>query len=136
METILHHPGFKIKVSVLLGVISLLMASPANAQITNPVLPTLGSGDPGGALATIIANLWKSGVIIGGILFILYFVWGAISWLTAGGDKARLEEARQKISNALIGLVILAASLAIIELLGGLLNIPFLETLSFTFPTP
>lgn len=105
---------------------------PAYARIEPPV-PNLGT-EPGEALTTVLANFWKGAVTIGAIMFVLYFVWGALRWMTAEGDKAKFEEGRQKITNALTGLVILAASVAIIELLGGLLNLPFLENLSFIFP--
>jgi ABC-type Mn2+/Zn2+ transport system permease subunit len=110
----------------------LASAQPAYA-ITNPVID-FGSGDYGEALATIIANLWKAAVIAGAIAFILYFLWGAFRWMTAESDKAKLESGREKITNALVGLILLVASVAIIQLLGTLLNIKFLKNLKFTFP--
>lgn len=111
---------------------------PAYARIINPVLPSiLGSGyNPGEALAYMIGAIWKSFVIIGSLSFILYFAWGGIRWLTAQGDKSKFEEGRNKIANGLIGLVILAASVAIIQFLGEVLDIQFLQTLLFEFPTP
>lgn len=92
------------------------------ADLTNPVLPpSLGSGDisRGG---TVIGNLVSA---IGGLFFIfaffltfLYLLTGGVSWLTSGGDKAKLENARDKITNALIGLVIVAAAYAVFALVG------------------
>ncbi len=114
----------------------LIITKPVYAGITNPVLPTFGSGDPGATLARLVANIWKSSVVLGAIMFIIYFVYGSLRWMTAEGDKTKFEEGRQKITNAFIGLVLLAASVALIELLGFLLEIPFLQTLSFTFPGP
>ena len=115
----------------------LLTASPVQALITNPVLPVdLGSGSPETGLARMIANIWKSFVVIGGLFFVIYFAWGGIRWLTAQGDKSKFEEGQNKIANGLIGLVILASSVAIVQLLGALLDIPFLQTLSFSLPTP
>ena len=92
------------------------------AQLTNPVLPpSLGSGsiDQGG---TIIGNLVSA---IGGLFFLfaflltfLYLLTGGLSWLTSGGDKSKLETAREKITNALVGLVIVAAAYAVFALVG------------------
>lgn len=92
------------------------------ADLTNPVLPpSLGTGsiDQGG---TIIGKLVSS---IGGLLFIfaffltfLYLLMGGVSWLTSGGDKSKLENARDKITNALIGLVVVAAAYAVFALVG------------------
>lgn len=104
--------------------------------ITNPVIGSLGRGDFGTALARVLANIWKAFVIAGAIAFVLYFLWGAFRWMTAESDKAKFESGRDKITAALTGLVLLAASVAIVELLGNLLDIDFLQRLSFTFPAP
>lgn len=113
---------------------TLSLVPPAAARIENPVIGTAGTTDFGTGFAIIIANLWKGMVSVGAIMFVLYFAWGALGWLMSGGDKAKLEEARGRISNGLIGLIILAGSVAIVEILGGILNLPFLENLSFIFP--
>jgi hypothetical protein len=42
-----------------------------------------------------------------------FLVWGGINWITAGGDKGKIEEARNRITQAIIGLTIVAASWAI-----------------------
>jgi len=52
-------------------------------------------------------------IAIGTIIFFVFLVAGGIQWLTSGGDKAKVQQARDHITNALIGLVILALSWAI-----------------------
>jgi len=52
-------------------------------------------------------------MVIAALLVLLYLVWGGIEWITSGGDKGKTESARNKITAAVIGLVILAASYAI-----------------------
>jgi hypothetical protein len=42
-----------------------------------------------------------------------FLVWGGLNWIMSGGDKGKIEEARGRITNALIGLTIVAASYAI-----------------------
>lgn len=59
-------------------------------------------------LLTIVAAIW----------FLVQVLLGGISWITAGGDKAKLTEAREKLSNAFIGLVIVVAGWAIVALAG------------------
>jgi len=97
---------------------------PFFAGITNPVIdPNDGTVDgiegpnSGGPLASLIARLWQTMVIIGSILVILYFVWGAIDWLTAGGDENKLKKARGRMTDAFIGLALLVASFAIMKFL-------------------
>ena len=97
------------------------------ADLTNPVLPpSLGSGayTKGG---TIIGNLISA---IGGLFFIfafcltfLYLLTGGLSWLTSGGDKSKLETARDKITNALVGLVIVARHTPYLHLLVNFLDL-------------
>ena len=68
-------------------------------------------------VGTIISGAIGAAFIIAGILVFAYLVWGGIQWITAGGDKANLEAARGRISNALVGMAIIAAAYAIILLL-------------------
>lgn len=125
----------KIYLTIFFIIISLTNASnPAYAQITNPVLNI--SGGYQDVLATIFANIWKAFVVFGSIGFVLYFLWGAFRWMTAEGDKAKFESGREKITNAATGLILIVASVAIIQLLGTLLDIEFLRDLQFDFPTP
>lgn len=66
-------------------------------------------------------------VAIAALLVFFYLIWGGIDWITSGGDKGKTESARNKITAAVIGLIILAASYAILTLVlqflgGGDLN--------------
>ena len=45
-----------------------------------------------------------------------FLIMGGIEWITSGGDKNKAESARNKITSAVIGLVIVAASYAIVNL--------------------
>jgi TRAP-type C4-dicarboxylate transport system permease small subunit len=83
-------------------------------EIINKALPAdIASKTPAEGLAFYIAILWRSVVTLGGVAFIIFLIWGGIEWLTAGGDKGRLETAHKMITNALIGLAVLVGSYAI-----------------------
>ncbi|QLG69921.1 MAG: hypothetical protein CH104c_0690 [Candidatus Woesebacteria bacterium] len=78
--------------------------------------------------APTIFNSFISGVIgvltiVAGLWFIFVFVSGAIAMISSGGDKGALESARKRIFNALIGLVVVVASIFLIELVGKILGI-------------
>jgi hypothetical protein len=45
---------------------------------------------------------------------------GAISWITSGGDKGKIEDARNKITAAVIGILILASAWALFNLVVGI----------------
>lgn len=97
------------------------------AALYNPALPSSlgGSSSTGGG--AIIGNL--IGSIIGLVLILAFclafafFLTGGIQWLTSGGDKTALENARNKITNAIIGLIIVAAAYAVFMLVGQFFGI-------------
>jgi len=97
------------------------------AQITNPVLPAgLGSGDYSGggtALGKIISALVGALFIAGFLLAFFTLITGGLSWITAGGEKGKLEEARNRITNAIIGLIIVASTYAIAQLVANFLGL-------------
>ncbi len=68
------------------------------------------------------------GVVMTGaaLLLLLYLVWGSIEWITSEGDKGKLEKARSKITQAIIGIIVLAASLAVFNLVQNFLGIKVL----------
>ncbi len=61
----------------------------------------------------LISNAISVAFIVAAIATFVYLVIGGIEWLTSGGDKTNIEKARNRITAALIGLAIVAASYAI-----------------------
>lgn len=83
-------------------------------EIVNNALPLeITSKTPAQGLAFYIAILWRSVITLGGVAFLIFLIWGGIEWLTAGGDKTRLETAKKMIYNGVIGIAILIGSYAI-----------------------
>lgn len=73
-----------------------------------------------------IANTITIVFILAAILAFVFLVWGGIEWLTSGGDKTKTEAARNRITAALVGLAIVAASWAIIKLISVFFGIDIL----------
>jgi hypothetical protein len=65
----------------------------------------------------LVPRLVTLGLIIGALVFIFMLIWGAISWITSGGDKSNVETARSRVMNAIIGIVVLFVIWAIASLL-------------------
>lgn len=100
------------------------------AQLSNPALPSgLGGGlnvdaaNGPKALGGLIAAL--IGLIFLGAFLLAFFtlITGGIQWIASNGDKAGLEAARDKITNALLGLIIVAAAWSIMILVGNFFGI-------------
>jgi type IV secretion system pilin len=74
--------------------------------------------NPGKGFATDMGSLINGALsfimVIAALLVFLYLILGGMEWITSGGDKTKTENARNKITAAVVGLIILAASYAIL----------------------
>ena len=46
---------------------------------------------------------------------LLYLIWGGINWLMSEGDKQRINQARQKLAYAILGLAVVFMSFLIVN---------------------
>jgi hypothetical protein len=77
--------------------------------------------------------------ICGGLYFIFQFIIAAYDYLNAGGDMERIKNATRKITQAILGLIILVTAYAIISLLGNLIGLDILnpqDVIEKLGPTP
>lgn len=72
-------------------------------------LETLTLGQVIGAAIVLI-------LIVAAVVFFFILIIGGVRWITSGGDKAATEGARNQITAALVGLVIVFAAWAILQL--------------------
>ncbi len=75
--------------------------------------------DLGGFISSVIGL----GIILAAVACLLYLIWGGFDWITSGGDKTGIENARNKITHALIGLTIVVAVWAIFGLVQTFLGV-------------
>jgi hypothetical protein len=68
-------------------------------------------------LASIISAVIVLVLVVAALIFFFMLVMGGIRYITSGGDKGQTESARGQITAALIGLVIVFAAWAIINLI-------------------
>lgn len=65
---------------------------------------------------TMFSSMLNVVMLVAALLVFAYMIWGGIEWITSGGDKSKAESARNKLTAAIIGLVIVAASYAIVTM--------------------
>lgn len=75
----------------------------------------------------LLPNLIGTFIIVGVIISFLAIIFGGIKWITASGNQERLGRAKQAIVNALIGLVIVLGTFAILRLVGAFLGINLIK---------
>ena len=92
-----------------------------------PALQGFASSEGGSAFFSAVLPKFVTLVLIAGaLIFFFMLVFGSIQWISSSGDKQALESARAKITQALIGLIILFASFALIQFIESFFGIKIL----------
>lgn len=105
------------KIGVVAGSAStMLVLSAGQVLAGNDVNIGEVQGGPGWAanLGSLISTALSFVMALAALIVFLYLIWGGIEWITSGGDKSKTESARNKITAAVLGLIVLAASYAIL----------------------
>ncbi len=68
-------------------------------------IPTLGD---------ILTFAIRGFFIVAGLLALIFLLTGALSWVTSGGNKENVDKARDKITNAILGLIMIVGVLALV----------------------
>lgn len=71
---------------------------------------------PIGTIGRLIEIGADAVLLVGTIAVLVYLLMGAFKWITAGGEKGKIEEARTMMTQAIVGIVLLAAVFAIYSL--------------------
>jgi hypothetical protein len=112
------------------------IAAPIYAADSINLAPKSGSEFTG------LTNLTASGIVSGAIslvlivvalVFFFILIIGGLKWITSGGDEKAVGVARAQITNALIGLAIIFAAWAIINLIGTVFGVNILKLSIPTF---
>lgn len=65
------------------------------------------------SVGSIVALLVRAALGLLAIIFLILMIFAGFSWMTAGGDEAKVKKARDTIKTAVIGLLIVLAAYAI-----------------------
>lgn len=98
------------------------ITTPGGYQPTNGDLT--GSTTP---VEKLISNVLVVLTVVAGLSFVIWFLLGGINWITAGGDKGKVDKAKGMMTNGAIGLIIIAVSYAVVWIVGTALGINILE---------
>lgn len=78
-------------------------------------LPT----EPQEGINKIVGFGIRSFLLVAAIASLVYLLWGAYDWIISEGEKEKIIKAQNKITNAVIGLLITVAMLALFNLVVG-----------------
>lgn len=73
--------------------------------------------DPLGGVTVpeLIGRIIAQALPLVGSLFLLMFIWSGVQWMTAGGDKTKVQKATQTIKNSVIGIAIVLGAYMIVS---------------------
>lgn len=78
-------------------------------------------------LEKFITNAIGALTVIGGLMFIFYFVMGGLTWISAGGDKGKIEKAREQMTQGVIGMVVIVIAYGLIGVISTFLGLKILN---------
>jgi hypothetical protein len=127
--------------SVIGGITSFNIAGPLRTyaiRITNPTGYTSGVTVPGTQaalpLGDLLNNVTNAVFVIGGILLLVYLLFGAIKYMSAGGDDKAVTSAKNMLTNAVIGILIMFVSFFVVRIAGTVLGMPNILNPTFLGP--
>ncbi len=74
-------------------------------------------------LASVVSNAIPFIFPIAGVLLLLYLVWGGFDILTSMGDAKKVEAAKGKVTNAIIGFLIIFFAYWIVQILDNVFRL-------------
>jgi magnesium-transporting ATPase (P-type) len=87
--------------------------------ISPPPAMNVGGSDPVAGLGKFVGFGINIFILLAGMFLLIYLLWGALDWITSGGEKEKLTKAQQKITNALVGMILVFAVLTIFNVFAG-----------------
>lgn len=78
-------------------------------------------------LPNMLSTFFSVIIVVVGIVFLFMLIMGGIKWMMSEGDDKKLTAARNQVTNALVGLVIVFAAWAIIALINSIFGINLLN---------
>lgn len=84
-------------------------------------------GGGGRVIANFISGGLRIAILIASIALLGFLIIGALEWITAGGDKGKIDKARSRITNSVIGILLLSAVIAIFVLIQNFLGVSLIQ---------
>jgi amino acid transporter len=78
--------------------------------------------DGSAGFGALLSQVLRIVVVFAAIILFLYLIWGGIEWITSGGDSSKIEKAKNRITQSIIGILVLAGVIALFVLMQSALN--------------
>ncbi|OGY44030.1 MAG: hypothetical protein A3B89_04390 [Candidatus Buchananbacteria bacterium RIFCSPHIGHO2_02_FULL_40_13] len=99
-----------ISLALLLFILTPIFVLAADVELPNPL-----TGKTEGNFEEVIKNVTTATLGISGVLALVAFIYGGITWMTSSGDTAKITKGKNMMIWAVWGIVIIFASYAILS---------------------
>lgn len=86
-------------------------------------------------IPAVFISLINTALLFAGIVAVVMIILGGIKFITSGGDPKQVEGARNTLTWAIVGLIVILLSFAILNFIGVITGASNIIT-QFGFPTP
>jgi len=121
-------------------IINTILAQEGNGIIRNPVINekfgNISQTSGAEIIGKLLGNVFNAMIIAGAIILIIMIIWSGIAIIGGSGDKERVQNAQRRLTNSIIGFIILICVFAIANFIGGFFGLGWFKTLKLPFPTP
>lgn len=109
-----------LSITPRLIVTNLTAASSVN-DIFGTVEPPVSSipTDPLEAIPKLVGTGVNLFLLFAAAMLLVYLLWGAFDWIVSGGNKEVIMKAQNKITNAVIGIIVVVAAITIFGVVTG-----------------
>lgn len=92
-------------------------------MLGNKAIPSYNNIPAQQFIPALISFLINAMFIAAAIYFFFNLVLGGIDWINSAGDKGKVESARSRVVNAVIGIVIVMSTFMILNFIGGIFGL-------------
>ncbi len=75
----------------------------------------------------LLSNIIGFITLLGGLFFIVYLFLAAFDWLSAGGDSGKVEKARNRMTQGVLGLIVMVMAYSIIGIISHIIGLDLIN---------
>lgn len=79
----------------------------------------------------LFENVVTAAFLFAGIIALIFIILSGIKFLTSGGDPKQLEGARNTLTYAILGFILILLSFAILNFISGITGVPCIKEFGF-----